>query len=488
MKISIRIIVFLFLLFINQKLKSQSTYQLQWEYDYTGFNSPWSLEADVLNRPYLYAASGEQGLRIFTTAGVPVFTVDTNMIDMSAMNFTQYGNLLYVAIGRHQANDLPGLAIIDVSNPASPVVLDVWIHPTVPTRNGAGIVKVEGNYAYLGAMGLGLDILDISNPSNITFVSELALNINYPVVGPNPALYNLRGMEVKNSIVYGCFDAGGLRIINCVNKLAPIETGRYANPITYVPFNMPRAYNNIIINDTVAYVAVDYCGLEVLRISDTSNIILLDNFNPRNCPTGSWYGSPVHANELKYNDNCKELFISTGVSEMISMDVSNPTNIDSTGMYGSTTDTTATWGIGMRNDSIFLSYILIPIYISWYHPFDAKWNGIKMVKWMNPCAAFYADVNDVETNNASLSIQPNPFNDNTQIYFEFNEPRVATIRVVDVMGRTIKYFDSKHYLSGDNKVEWDGRDAFGNEISAGMYFVRIESDDKIYTAKMLKTK
>ncbi len=45
---------------------------------------------------------------------------------------------------------------------------------------GSGIVKVEGNYAYLGAMGLGLVILNISDPTNITFVSELALNINYP--------------------------------------------------------------------------------------------------------------------------------------------------------------------------------------------------------------------------------------------------------------------------------------------------------------------
>ena len=157
-------------------------------------------------------------------------------------------------------------------------------------------------------------------------------------------------------------------------------------------------------------------------------------------------------------------------------------------MYGSLLDTTATWGIGMRNDSIFLSYQLIPIYISFIHPFDAKWNGIKMVKWMNPCAAFYSGVSDEEAENAFLSIQPNPFNDNTQIYFSFNEPRVAAIRVVDIMGRTIKYFESKQYSSGDNMVEWDGRDATGNEIASGMYFVRIESADKMFSAKMLKTK
>lgn len=472
---------------ISKNSSSQSFYQLQWEYDYTTFTSPWSLEADVMNRPYLYAASGESGLRIFTTAGVPVYTIDTNMIEMSAMNFTQSGNLLYIAIGRHQTNDLPGLAIVDVSNPLSPVVLDIWIHNPVSNPNGAGIVKVEGNYAYIGIMGLGLAILDISNPNNIVFVSELTLNINYPVVGPAPSLYNLRGMEVKNSIVYACFDAGGVRIINCVNKLAPVETGHYANPITFVPFNQPRAYNNIVINDTVAYVAVDYCGLEVLNISDTSNITLLDHFNPRNCPTGSWYNSPVHANELRYNDACKELFMTTGVSEMISMDVSNPSNVDSTGMYGSVSDTTATWGIGMRNDSIFLSYILIPVYISWFHPFDAKWNGIKMVKWLNPCAAF-SGIKEDEKNILSLTVQPNPFNSATQIHFVLDEPRVASIMVVDIVGRTVKKYDPQKYNAGENQIDWNGTDASGNEISEGMYFIRIESAGQMQTAKMLKVR
>lgn len=384
---SVRQTILLVLIFLMKITFSQNNFQLQWEYDYTTLTSPWSLNADVLNRPYLYAASGESGLRIFTTAGVPVYTIDTNMIEMSAINFSQYGNLLYIAIGRHLTNDLPGLAIVDVTNPTAPVVKDVWVHPPVSQRNGAGTVKVEGNYAYLGAMGRGLVILDISDPNNISFVSELALNINYPVASPTASLYNLRGMQVKNSIVYSCFDAGGIRIINCVDKFNPKETGKYANPVTYVPINRPRAYNNLILNDTVAYVTVDYCGLEVLRISDTANITLLDHWNIHNCPTGSWYDAPVHANELEYNDDCKEVFMTTGKSEMISMNVSDPTNVDSTGMYGSISDTTATWGIGMRNDSIYLSYVLIPIYISWLHPFDAKWNGIKMVRWMNPCAA-----------------------------------------------------------------------------------------------------
>lgn len=481
-------IVFVFLSLLVKTGFSQSHYQLEWQYHYTGFVSPMSLEADTQGKPYVYVASNEEGLKILRTNGTLSSVMDTNVLAMSVENFTQVGNLLYVALGRQAKNnhDPSGLAIVDVSNPAVPIVKDIWIHPAVPVSNGSGIVKVEGNYAYLGAMGLGLVILDISDPVNIQFVSELKLNINYPVSSPapNPDLYNARGMEVRNSIVYLCFDAGGLRIVNCTNKLAPKETGHYANPITYIPMNKPRAYNNIIVNDTVAYVAVDYCGLEVLRISDTSHITLLDNFNPVNCPTGTWNNAAVHANELKYNDDCKELFMSTGKSEMISMDVSNPVNIDSTGMYGSLNDTTATWGIGMRNDSIYLSYIYIPIYISWLHPFDAKWAGVKMIKWSNPCST---GIIENEGSEAYLKVQPNPFAEEVRLIIRMNSVSTADIRIMDIMGRTVIKRKEK-FTEGENEFVWDGTDLNGNAASPGMYFLAAECGNRLFSAKILKNR
>lgn len=481
-------IIFVFLFLLSKTGFSQSHYQLEWQYHYTGFVSPMSLDADTQGKPYVYVASNEEGLKILRLNGTLSSVMDTNVLQMSVQNFTQVGNLLYIALGRQAKNnhDPPGLAIVDVSNPAAPVVKDIWIHPVVPVSNGSGIVRVEGNYAYLGAMGLGLVILNISDPTDIQFVSELKLNINYPVSSPapNPDLYNARGMEVKNSIVYLCFDAGGLRIVNCTNKLAPKETGHYANPITYIPMNKPRAYNNIILNDTVAYVAVDYCGLEVLRISDTAHIILLDNFNPVNCPTGSWNNAAVHANELKYNDNCKEVFMSTGKSEMISMDVSNPSNIDSTGMYGSLSDTTATWGIGMRNDSIYLSYIYIPIYISWLHPFDAKWAGVKMIKWSNPCSA---GISENEKNNLYLRVQPNPFDEQIRVFLSIESPSAVEIRITDMMGRTVME-RKEQFVSGENEFVWNGVDLSGNAVSAGMYFLTIENDGRLISTKLLKSK
>ncbi|MGZ4060967.1 MAG: hypothetical protein ACXVPU_18195, partial [Bacteroidia bacterium] len=160
------------ILFIAKTNYSQSHFQLEWQYHYTGFVTPLSLHPDNTGLPYLYVASNEEGLKIMHLNGTVSSVIDTVALQMSVTNFTQVGHLLYLSLGRQNTNDPPGLAIVDVTNPASPVIKDIWVHPVVSGTSGTGIVKVEGNYAYVGAMKLGLIILDISNPANIIFVSE----------------------------------------------------------------------------------------------------------------------------------------------------------------------------------------------------------------------------------------------------------------------------------------------------------------------------
>lgn len=465
--------IFLILLLYNTTAFSQCKFQKQWEYRYEGTVSPLSIDADILDRPYVYVASNEYGLRIFDTQGILVASLDTHALGMQVMNLAQYDTLLYIALGGHFSNGPLGIAIVNVSNPLQPIIMDTWIHTPVANSNGAGIVKVEGNYAYVGAMGLGLIILDISNPTNISFVSELTLNINYPHPNPgNPRLYNARGLEVRNSIAYVAFDAGGLRVINCTDKQHPVETGRYANPITFQPFNRPRAYNNIILNDTVAYVAVDYCGLEVLNIADTAHITLLDHYNPHDCPNGSWFNAPLHANELFYHAECNKLFMASGRSEMLVLDVATPSAVDSCGAFGSLDDTTATWGIGMRRDSIFLSYLIIPIYIPIVHPFDAKWNGIKMITWSNPCTT--SGIQEPNTK-PSFAVYPNPSTNG----FTVN------------LGKHYHCIDIEVYTPTGKQVyhhKYEGTNTFGLHIpgAAGMYFIRALADGQEKNACVFK--
>ena len=453
-------------------LFAQCDFELNWEYKYNDLTSPLTLEADKLNRPYLYVASNESGLKIFKTDGTPVTEIPSEDLGLNPMSFTQVGSLLYVAIGNHFGDSAPGLAIVNIENPEDPIILDSWVHNEV--SKGAGIVKIEGDYAFLGAMKLGLIILNISNPNQIEFVSQTPLDINFPHPNPgNENLYNARGMEVRNDTAYIAFDAGGIRILDCTDKQNPVQIGQFANPVTFEPINLPRAYNNIVLNGSIAYVAVDYCGVEILDISDPANIELLNHYNPVNCPVGVWHDAPIHANEMIFNEACQKLFVSSGKSELIALDVSDPNNVESCGMFGTTEDTTATWGIGMRNDSIFLSYLIIPVYIPIIHPFDAKWNGIKMVKWENPCD--FTQVNESPELKSKIETFPNPTSGEFTLEID-NYSGKMEIEIMDVSGKILEHKQISNPVS----------ESFFIDEKSGIYFVKIRLGNQIEVFKIIK--
>ena len=79
---------------------------------------------------------------------------------------------------------------------------------------------------------------------------------------------------------------------------------------------------------------------------------------------------------------------------------------------------------------------------------------------------------------------PNPFTDNTRIYFEFNMPFAQMqieLQIYDITGRLLRSmkqsYTTEGYTSGD--FEWDGRDSNGNRMYRGVYPYRvILSSDK----------
>ena len=447
---------------------SNMNFQLQADIPSTCPFMVMTMMHDELNRPYLYVANKEAGLKIYdiSTVSSPtlVATVSTSAFGtLHVMNVSQSGDYLYLAIGNSFTNPQPGgIAIVDVTNPVVPIVTDYYMVPS--SASGGGIVKVEGNYAYLGAMMSGLVILDVTNKSNIIFVSQFVPSINYPpITSPNPNYYNARGMEVKNSIVYLCYDGGGFRIVNCTNKSAPVETGRWCNPVMYSPFDHPKAYNNIVLDDPYAYIAVDYCGMEVLNISDTSNITLTGWWNPYDCPNNNWFTSAVHANEIHYDKNCKQVFLSTGKSDMIVVDVTNPALPDSCNFYGGVSNSIGTWGVGVYQDEIFLSYICAVI------PFSSNWTGLKILTY-NPCSSGIKE----QSNNA-LSIYPNPATTELKIQIEINLNN-AELTIFNSSGQAVKNISK---ING-RQITIDS-----NELSNGLYFILLKSENKQMTDKFV---
>ncbi len=410
---------------------------------------------DQLDRPYLYIANKTAGLTIMDISD-PSQPIQVSQIPVSGLNgldvinLFQSGNYVYLAIGNiFNDNQLSGMAIVHVDDPESPVVLDVW--DSYDLFGGAGIVAVEGDYAYLGAMGNGLMILDISDKSNIVLLSQFVPEITFPDPNPDPPKYNARGMAVRNGVVYLCYDAGGLRIIDTSDKSMPVEIGRYSNPELN---GLPRAYNNIILDGNLVYIAVDYCGLEVLDISDPAQINLVGWWNPWNCQSNplNWFSSPGHTNEMAYNADCKTLFLSTGKSDMYAVDISDPAQPDSCFSYGGISNGIGTWGVSAYNNKIFLSYICAFI------PFTSNWTGVKILEYENNC------VNAInEKNIKSITAFPNPAKNDLNIKIPSGENFKTTL--YNNFGEVV-YSKKIKKNTGEIRIDL-------SNLKSGFYFLEI---------------
>jgi hypothetical protein len=83
---------------------------------------------------------------------------------------------------------------------------------------------------------------------------------------------------------------------------------------------------------------------------------------------------------------------------------------------------------------------------------------------------------------------PNPFNPTTTIRFFVPEAGTVNLRIYDVAGRLAQRLVSEPTPAGEHAVEWNGRDANGDAVSAGVYFVRLEWNGKTQMKKIVLLK
>lgn len=422
------------------------------------------------SKPYLYVAAMEQGLIIYNISNiaspVQVSTLaPASFSNLYVMNLTQAGNYLYLALGDHfnQNAQNSGMAIVDISAPATPTIKSVW---QFTATSGSGHVAVDGNYAFLAAMQNGIIVLNVTNKSNIQYVSTYTPNVNYPKVNPTNSeidKINARSMVVKNNIMYLCYDAGGIRIINTTNKNALVQTGKYSNPTL---LNKARAYNNLILDDSLLYVATDYAGMEILKVKDTANINLVSWWNPWQAGgvNNIWLNSPGHTNEIVFDKNCKMVFMSAGKTDVIAVSVANPLLPDSCSQFGTKVDSNGTWGIGRYGNQLYVTYIVTPI------PFYSNWSGVKIVSY-NACASGM----DERTGEDKWKVYPNPARN--KIFIDHGSSENVCIRISDLNGKTL-------YETVEKNTE--GRSTCNlKDLKAGIYLLEIRMTEGVLREKIL---
>ncbi len=302
-------------------------WHVQWEYPTRG-RLPQATQPDNLGRPYLYVALKTGGVGVLDVRGrapARVATVAARQLGrLDAMNLAQHGTTLFVALGDFFSarGSKTGLAALDVSDPARPRVRSSWISARV--LQGSAAVVSDGRYAYLGAMGEGIVVLDVGDPDHVRRVATLALDPDFPRPHPSRTQRpNARGLALHGDRLVVADDAGGVRLVDVSEPARPREEARYVNTALG---RKQQAYNDIAIDWPRLYTAVDYCGMEVLEVTPGGRIRQLGWWNPWTCQASSnvWLNSPGHTNQVAFDPAAREVYLSAGDSELQVVDVSDP--------------------------------------------------------------------------------------------------------------------------------------------------------------------
>ena len=85
-----------------------------------------------------------------------------------------------------------------------------------------------------------------------------------------------------------------------------------------------------------------------------------------------------------------------------------------------------------------------------------------------------------------IEAYPNPFNNSVRITFNMNVSNDKEAYIFDLLGRKIKTI-SKNFINKTG-TSWNGRNDFNSEVSSGIYFVIVQSNDRIFSKKILLMK
>jgi hypothetical protein len=80
---------------------------------------------------------------------------------------------------------------------------------------------------------------------------------------------------------------------------------------------------------------------------------------------------------------------------------------------------------------------------------------------------------------------PNPSKDRVELQYEMPRAARVTLRIYDVSGRVVATVLDSDRPAGIHGASWDGRDAVGGRVGAGVYFARMDAGGEVQTEKFV---
>jgi len=84
-----------------------------------------------------------------------------------------------------------------------------------------------------------------------------------------------------------------------------------------------------------------------------------------------------------------------------------------------------------------------------------------------------------------LSNYPNPFNPSTTISYTVDSMGQASLEIYDVTGRMIRHLAGGTMEPGTYSARWDGTNDGGHRVASGTYFLRLRTERKAVTRKIV---
>jgi hypothetical protein len=194
--------------------------------------SGWCSDVRVAGN-YAYVANWDKGLVIIDISNPASAVVRGTLSLTNAAVLYVEGTTAYVGLQNNGSGG--GLAIVNVSNPSAPSLISF----TSSDGHGAGIQKT-GNYVYLTHRDpgtfRGLKVFDVSNPASPSLVRTL-----------NRA--SMEDIDIRDNHAYITVGVGGLEIFDVTTPSNPISRATIATPNNGLVIGVSVIENYAVVTD-----------------------------------------------------------------------------------------------------------------------------------------------------------------------------------------------------------------------------------------------
>ncbi|MBN1294802.1 MAG: T9SS type A sorting domain-containing protein [Candidatus Latescibacteria bacterium] len=213
--------------------------------------------------------------------------------------------------------------------------------------------------------------------------------------------------------------------------------------------------------------------------------VTVDTYNMK------WFAT--HIGLWRYNDNEWTLFTSENSGlrfNQISNIVADMNNHIWIALY-------IGYGLQSFDGSVWKTYTEKDGYLGWQilsmavdHN-NVKWFGTYnggVISYDDGIKTFLEISNEEPENVKLLNSYPNPFNSSTTIEFVLPHESIVNLAVYDILGQKVRDLIRQPMQTGFHSVLWDGKNKNGNDVSTGVYFYVLQTDNTSIQSKGLYVK